>query len=85
MGVDTMRSIVLYASSTTSSCWYTSDQGLKLVHFSAQLKPCWSRLSLPPCLIDWGKVMHPTYPQNMLTLSQKVDECKPLPRTPRAR
>jgi len=35
-------------------------QGLTLVHFSAQPKPCWSHLSFSPCLIDWGEI--PTYP-----------------------
>jgi hypothetical protein len=38
-------------------------QGLTLVHFSAQCKPFQSHLPVFPCLIDWGKVMHPTYPQ----------------------
>ena len=37
-------------------------QGLTLVHFSAQPKPFWSHLPVPPCLTDWGKIMHPTYP-----------------------
>ena len=42
---------------------YTSvGQGLTLVHFSAQPKPIWSHLPVSPCLIDWGKIMHPTYP-----------------------
>jgi hypothetical protein len=39
-------------------------QGLTLVHFSAQPKPFWSYLPVSPCLIDWGKIMHPTYPTN---------------------
>ena len=38
------------------------DQGLTLVHFSAQPKPFWSHLPTSPCLIDWGIIMHPTYP-----------------------
>ena len=38
------------------------NQGLTLVHFSAQPKPFWSHLPMSPCLIDWGKIMHPTYP-----------------------
>ena len=25
-------------------------------------KPFWSHLPVSPCLIDWGKIMHPTYP-----------------------
>ena len=54
-------------------------QGLTLVHFSAQPKPFWSHPPLSPCLIDWGKIMQPTYPTNVLTLSREVDECKPLP------
>jgi len=24
-------------------------------------KPFWSHLPVPPCLIDWGKVMYPSY------------------------
>ena len=39
-----------------------SHQGLTLVHFSAQPKPSWSHLPVSPCLIDWEKIMHPTYP-----------------------
>jgi hypothetical protein len=38
------------------------EQGLTLVNFSAQPKPLWSHLLVSPCLIDWGKIMHPTYP-----------------------
>ena len=38
------------------------DQGLTLVHFSAQPKPFWSHLPVSPCLKDWGKFMQPTYP-----------------------
>jgi len=44
---------------------WTSNHGrglLTLVHFSAQPKSFWSHLHVSPCLIDWGKVMHPTYP-----------------------
>jgi len=40
----------------------TAEQGLTFVHFSAQPKPFWSHLPVSPCLIDWGKIMHPTYP-----------------------
>jgi len=36
-------------------------QGLTLVHLSARPKPFWSHLPVSPCLIDWGKIMHPTY------------------------
>jgi len=36
-------------------------QGHTLVHFSAQPKPFWSHLPVSPCLIDWGKIMRPTY------------------------
>ena len=39
-----------------------TPQGLTLVHFSAQPKPCRSHLFLSPCLIDWGEMMHPTLP-----------------------
>jgi hypothetical protein len=35
-------------------------QGLTLVHFSAQPQPFWSHLPVSPCLIDWGKILHPT-------------------------
>ena len=38
------------------------SQGLTIVHFSAQPQPFWSHLPVSPCLIDWGKIMHPTYP-----------------------
>ena len=37
-------------------------QGLTLIHFSAQPKPFWPHLPVSPCLIDWGKIVHPTYP-----------------------
>jgi len=35
-------------------------QGLTLVHFSVQLKRFWSHLPVSLCLIDWGRIMHPT-------------------------
>jgi len=53
-------------------------QGLTLVHFSAQPKPLWSYLPVSPCLIDWGQSCTQRIPQNVLTLSRNVDECKPL-------
>ena len=53
-------------------------QGLKLVHFSAQPKPFWSHLPVSPCLIDWVKIMHPTYPTKYAYMGRKVDDCKPL-------
>ena len=37
-------------------------QGLTLVQFSVQPKPFWSHLRVSPCVIDWGKIMNPTYP-----------------------
>jgi len=37
-------------------------QGLTLIHFSAQPKPFWSHIPVSPCVIDWGKMMHPIYP-----------------------
>jgi hypothetical protein len=40
----------------------TGDQGLTLVHFSAEPQPFWSHLPVSPNLIDWGKIMHPMYP-----------------------
>jgi len=33
---------------------------------------------LSPCLIDWGKPCTKRIPQNVLTLTRKVNECKPL-------
>ena len=39
-----------------------AGQGLTLVHSSAQPKPFWSHLSVSPGLIDWGQIMHSTYP-----------------------
>ena len=49
-------------STDTAAAWSTVVQGLTLVHFSAQPKPFWSHLPVSPCLIDWGGIMHPTYP-----------------------
>jgi hypothetical protein len=46
----------------TSPVSGASRQGLTFVHFSAQPKPFWSHLRVSPCLIDQGKIMHPTYP-----------------------
>jgi len=37
-------------------------QGLALAHFSAQPTPFWLHLPVSPSLIDWGIIMHPTYP-----------------------
>ena len=37
-------------------------QGLTLVHSLAQPKPFLAHLPVTPCLIDWRKLMHPTYP-----------------------
>jgi hypothetical protein len=37
-------------------------QGRTLVHFSSQPKPFWSHLPVSPFLLDWGKIMRPTYP-----------------------
>jgi len=37
------------------------QQGLTIVHFSPQPKPCFSHLPVSPCLIDWGEIMHPSY------------------------
>jgi len=57
------------------------DQGLTLVQCSAQLKPFRSHLPVSHSLIDRGEIMRLGMPQNVLTLSRKVDECKPLPGT----
>jgi hypothetical protein len=43
-----------------------------------QLKLFWSHLPVAPCSIDWGKPCTQRIPQNVLSLSRKVDECKPL-------
>jgi hypothetical protein len=48
-----------------------AKQGLTLVCFSAQPKPFWSHLPVSPCLIDWGKVMHPTYPKQCAYVEPK--------------
>jgi hypothetical protein len=55
-----------------------AGQGLKLVQLSAQPKPIWSHLPVSPSLTDWGKSCTQRIPQNVLTLSRKVDVCKPL-------
>jgi len=52
----------------------TSYQWLTLVHFSAQPKPFRSRLPVSPCLIDWGKIVHPTY----LTKCGQTSSCPPV-------
>jgi len=39
-----------------------SRQRLTLVHFSAQPEPCWSHVSLSPCLVNWENIMQTTYP-----------------------
>jgi len=41
------------------------------LHFSAQPKPFWSHLPVSPCLIDWGKIMHPTYPTKCAYIEPK--------------
>ena len=43
-----------------------------LVHFSAQPKPFWSHLPVSPCLIEWGKIMHPTYPTKCAYVEPKI-------------
>jgi hypothetical protein len=52
----------------------------QLIHFSAQPKPFWSHLPVSPYLILGGKSCTQRIPQNVLMLSRKVDECKPLVR-----
>ena len=39
-----------------------SVQGRTVFHFSAQPQPFWSHLLVSPCLLDWVKIMRPTYP-----------------------
>jgi hypothetical protein len=69
-------------------CVYrAARQGLTFVHFSAQLKPFWSHLPVDPCLIDWGKIMHPTYSTNNAYVEPKewksVRPCRAVePRNP---
>ena len=46
-------------------------QGLTLVHFSAQPNPVWSHLSVPPCLLDRGQIMQPTYPRKCAYVEPK--------------
>ena len=46
-------------------------QGLTLVHFSAQPKPYWSHLPMSLCIIDWGEIMHPTYPTKCSYVKRK--------------
>jgi len=46
-------------------------QGLTLVHFSAQPMPFWSHTHVSLCLIDWGKIMHPTYPKKCAYIELK--------------
>jgi len=41
---------------------FPDRQGLTLVHFSAQPKSFWSHLPVSHCPIDWGEIIHPTYP-----------------------
>jgi hypothetical protein len=67
----------LIAVSVCSCAASARLQGLTLVHFSAQPKPL--HLPVSPCLIDWGESCTQCIQQNVLSLSPKVDECKPLP------
>jgi hypothetical protein len=54
-------------------------KGLHSCTFPAQPKPFWSHLPVCPCLIDWGGIVHPTYPTKCAyhTLIRKLDKCKP--------
>ena len=66
----------------------TPRQGLTLVHFSAQLEPFLTQNTpyhplIPPDAASSSPkqpLTAPPIPQGVLTLSQEVDECKPLPR-----
>jgi hypothetical protein len=40
--------------------------------FSSTFQPFWSHLTVSPCPIDWGEIMHPTDPTTVLTLSRRV-------------
>jgi len=53
-----------------------AHQGLTLVHLSPQPKPVWSHLPMSPCLIDWGKIMHPTYPTKCAYVEPKSGQGK---------
>ena len=53
-------------------------QGLTHVHFIAQPKPFWSHLTVSPCLIDWGKIMHPTYPTKCAYVEPKIGRAQAL-------
>ena len=55
----------------------TGWQGLTLVHFSAQPSSTF-QLNLSRFL-SWTPPTDTEFPQNVLTLSRKVDECKALP------
>ena len=72
----TGRAPVRYASDLTSGVFCRShsnspekgiitpppcDKGLHSSTFQLNLSR-FGHTSLPPCLIDWGKLMHPTYP-----------------------
>jgi hypothetical protein len=46
-------------------------RGLHSVHRSAQPKPVSLNLPVSPRLIDWGKIMHPTYPTNCAYVEPK--------------
>jgi len=52
---------VILAAPAVSGFSKSSSQGLTLFHFSVQPQPFWSHLTVSPCLIDWGKTIHPTY------------------------
>jgi len=41
-----------------------------LVRFSAEPKPFWSHLLVSPCLIDWVKIKHLTYPTKCAYVEQ---------------
>jgi hypothetical protein len=50
---------------------HTQGQGLTHVHFIAQPKPFCSHLPVSPCLIDWGKIMHPIHPTKCASVEPK--------------
>jgi hypothetical protein len=72
-------------SLATRNRYSAASQGRTLVHFSAQAEPFRSHLPMSPCLIDWGKIMHPTYPAKRVYVELKrwtsVSPCRrPQPR-----
>jgi hypothetical protein len=54
--------VEVWGSAERAVMAWADGQGLTLFHFPAQPKSFWSHLCVSPCLIDWGKIVHQTYP-----------------------